>query len=40
MILTHFRETTPALIEEMRADIARDYTGSFEFAEDLGEYSV
>ncbi len=40
LILTHFRETTPALIGEMRADIARDYGGPFEFAEDLAEFSV
>ena len=40
LVLTHFRETTPVLMEEMRSDIARDYTGPFDFAEDLGEFSV
>lgn len=40
LVLTHFRETSPALIVEMRADIARDYAGPFEFAEDLSEFSV
>ena len=40
LVLTPFRETTPALIEEMRSDIARDYAGPFEFAEDLSEFSI
>ncbi|MBS0337158.1 MAG: MBL fold metallo-hydrolase, partial [Proteobacteria bacterium] len=40
LVLTHFRETTPALLEEMRADIARDYPGPFEFAEDLSEFLI
>ncbi len=40
LVLTHFRETTPKLIEEMRADIARDYAGPFEFAEDLSEFLI
>lgn len=40
LVLTHFRETTPALIEEMRADIARDYGGPAQFAADLDEFLV
>ena len=40
LVLTHFRQTTPSLIEEMRADIARDYTGSAKFANDLDEFLV
>lgn len=40
MVLTHFRETTPALLAEMRADIARDFSGLFEFAEDLSEFAI
>jgi ribonuclease Z len=40
LVLTHFRETTPALIEEMRADIARDFAGPAEFANDLQEFLV
>ena len=40
LVLTHFRETTPALVEEMRADIARDYQGPMEFASDLDEFEI
>ena len=40
LVLTHFRQTTPALIDEMRADIARDFAGPTEFASDLDEYLV
>ena len=40
LVLTHFRETTPALIEAMRADIARDYSGPVSFAGDLDEFLV
>lgn len=40
MVLTHFRQTTPALIEEMRADIGRDYTGPIAFASDLDVFDV
>lgn len=40
MVLTHFRQTTPALIEEMRADISRDYGGPVEFAGDLDTFDV
>lgn len=40
LVLTHFRETTPALIEEMRADIARDYSGPMAFASDLDEFGI
>lgn len=40
LVLTHFRETTPALIEEMRGDIARDYAGRIEFSEDLAEFDI
>jgi ribonuclease BN (tRNA processing enzyme) len=40
MVLTHFRQTTPKLIEEMRADVARDYAGPVQFASDLDEFLV
>ena len=40
LVLTHFRETTPALIEEMRSDIARDFSGPAAFANDLDEFLV
>ena len=40
LVLTHFRQTTPALIEEMRADIARDFSGPAEFSNDLDEFLV
>ena len=40
LVLTHFRETTPGLIEEMRADIGQDYQGPMEFANDLDEFLV
>jgi ribonuclease BN (tRNA processing enzyme) len=40
LVLTHFRQTTPALIEEMRADIARDYSGPVEFSSDLDEFLI
>jgi ribonuclease Z len=40
LVLTHFRQTTPALIEEMRADIGRDYAGPAEFSNDLDEFPV
>ena len=40
LVLTHFRETTPALIDEMRADIARDYSGPMAFANDLDEFGI
>jgi ribonuclease BN (tRNA processing enzyme) len=40
LVLTHFRETTPALVEEMRADIARDYEGPMQFANDLDEFLI
>ncbi len=40
LVLTHFRQTTPALIEDMRADIARDFAGPAEFSRDLDEFLV
>ena len=40
LVLTHFRETTPVLIEEMRSDIGRDYAGPCEFAEVLSDFSI
>ena len=40
MVLTHFRQTTPAKIAEMTADIRRDYTGPIEFAKDLDVFDV
>jgi ribonuclease BN (tRNA processing enzyme) len=40
LVLTHFRQTTPALIEEMRTDISRDYSGPAAFANDLDEFLV
>jgi ribonuclease BN (tRNA processing enzyme) len=40
MVLTHFRQTTPERIEEMRADIGRDYAGPIEFAKDLDVFEV
>lgn len=40
LVLTHFRQTTPELIGEMRADIARDYAGPTQFAADLDEFLV
>ncbi|MEO8202491.1 MAG: MBL fold metallo-hydrolase [Betaproteobacteria bacterium] len=40
LVLTHFRQTTPALIEDMRADIARDFSGPAEFSRDLDEFLV
>ncbi len=40
LVLTHFRQTTPALIDDMRADIAADYAGPVEFSADLAEFLV
>jgi ribonuclease Z len=40
MVLTHFRQTTPDLIEEMRADIARDFSGPMAFANDLDVFEI
>ena len=40
LVLTHFRGTTPALIDAMRADVAADYAGPVEFANDGDEFLV
>ena len=40
MVLTHFRQTTPALIEEMRADIANDFSGPIAFSNDGDQFDI
>lgn len=40
LVLTHFRQTTPALIAAMGADIAKDYSGRVEFAKDLDQFDI
>jgi hypothetical protein len=39
LVLTHFRETTPALPEDMRVDIERDFSGPFPSRRSLDERS-
>jgi ribonuclease Z len=40
LVLTHFRETTPALLREIEADVRQDYRGPLALANDLDEFEV
>ena len=35
LVLTHFRQTTPAALAEIEADVRRDYAGPIELSNDL-----
>ena len=38
LVLTHFRQTTPAALAEIAADVRRDYAGPVELSNDLDEF--
>jgi ribonuclease BN (tRNA processing enzyme) len=38
LVLTHFRQTTPAALVEIEADVRRDYKGPVELSNDLDEF--
>jgi ribonuclease Z len=40
LVLTHFRQTTPAALAEIEADVRRDYAGPIELSNDLDEFEV
>jgi len=40
LVLTHFRQTTPAALAEIEADVRRDYRGPVELSNDLDEFEI
>jgi len=38
LVLTHFRQTTPAALAEIEADVRRDYAGPVELSNDLDAF--
>lgn len=40
LVLTHFRQTTPASLAEIEEDVRRDYPGPVELSDDLDEFEV
>jgi ribonuclease Z len=38
LVLTHFKQTTPAALAEIEADVRRDYAGPVELSNDLDAF--